>query len=131
MIGLDTNILVRYLAQDDPDQSKQATRYIEKHCTDETPCLINAIVLCELAWVLEQSYKLSREQIAGAIEHLLQIGQLEVSEPAIVWRALQDYRSSNVDFPDHLIGRVNQDMECDYTITFDKKAAKQPTFKLI
>jgi len=129
--GLDTNVLVRYIAQDDPVQAAQATQYIEMHCTADSPCIIGQIVLCELAWVLESNYNQSRDDIVSVIEHLLQVGQLELMEPEIVWRALNDYKNSNVDFPDHLLARINEASGCTETMTFDKKASKQPGFQLL
>ena len=131
MKALDTNVLVRYLVQDDPKQSAQATHFIEKHCTDESPCLIGHISLCELAWVLESNYQQGREEIAGVIEQLLQVGQLEIMDAQVVWRALNDYKQSNADFPDHLLARVNEHAGCKVTVTFDKKAAKHPGFELL
>ncbi|WP_275099693.1 PIN domain-containing protein [Sedimenticola hydrogenitrophicus] len=131
MRGLDTNVLVRYLVQDDPKQAAQASKFIETYCTDESPCFIGQIVLCELAWVLESNYQQDRQQIASIIEQLLQVGQLEVMGPEIVWRALNDYKNSNADFPDHLLARVNESQGCDTTVTFDKNAAKQPGFKIL
>ena len=131
MRGLDTNVLVRYLVQDNPKQAAQASQFIETHCTEETPCFIGQIVLCELAWVLESNYHQSREQIASVIEQLLQVGQLEVMEPEVVWRTLDDYKHSNADFPDHLLARVNEAEGCESTVTFDKKAAKQPAFEIL
>ena len=129
MKGLDTNVLVRYLVQDDVKQSALASSFVEIQCTEESPCYIGHIVLCELAWVLEASYGQERQKIANILEQLLQVGQLEVAMPETVWRALKDYRESNADFPDHLIARVNESVGCDYTFTFDRKASKQPGFK--
>jgi predicted nucleic-acid-binding protein len=129
--GLDTNVLVRYLVQDDPKQAAHASRFIETACTKDRPCYIGQIVLCELAWVLESNYQQSRAEIAAVIEKLLQIGQLEVSAPEVVWRALDDYKKSNVDFPDHLLARVNESVGCSSTVTFDKKASKQPAFEFL
>ena len=131
MKGLDTNVLVRYLVQDDPKQATLATRYIERHCTVDSPCFIGHIVLCELAWVLESNYQQSRTQIASIIEQLLQVGQLEVMDPDVTWRALSDYKNSNADFPDHLMARINEAQGCEKTLTFDKKASKQPGFQLL
>jgi predicted nucleic-acid-binding protein len=129
--GLDTNVLVRYLVQDEPRQAAQAAKFIESNCTDESPCFIGQIVLCELAWVLESNYNQDREQIAAIIEQLLQVGQLEVMDPEVVWRALTDYKNSNADFPDHLLARINESQGCDVTVTFDKRAAMQPSFQLL
>ena len=131
MVGIDTNVLVRYLVQDDKTQAKKATLFIEKNCTDESPCFIGQIVLAELAWVLEGSYNLSRDEIAHVIEQLLQTGQLEISDREAVWRSLNDYRQSNADFPDHLLARVNESQNCEFTITFDKKASNQSGFTLL
>lgn len=131
MKGLDTNVLVRYLAQDDPRQSAIATEYIETQCTADTPCFICHITLCELAWVLERLYHQDRAGISSVIEMLLQVGQLEVIEPQVVWRAVRDYKQSNADFPDHLIARLNELNGCETTLTFDKKAAKQAGFELL
>ncbi len=131
MKGLDTNVLVRYLVQDDPKQAAKASRFIETQCTEESPCYIGHIVLCELAWVLESNYQQTREGIAVIIEQLLQVGQLEVATPEVVWRALNDYRTSNADFPDHLLARVNESAGCNKTVTFDKKASKQPAFEML
>lgn len=131
MKGLDINVLVRYLINDDIIQSKQAISFIENNCTESTPCFVGHIVLCELAWVLENNYQQNREQIVFIIEQLLKAGELEVMKPDVVWSALNDYRLSNADFPDHLLARANQAKGCDVTVTFDKKAAKQPAFELI
>ena len=131
MKGLDINVLVRYLVQDDPKQSALATRYIERHCTADNPGFIGQIVLCELAWVLESNYHQSRTEIASIIEQLLQVAQLEVMDPDVAWRALSDYKDSNADFPDHLMARVNEAQGCETTLTFDNKASKHPALQLL
>ncbi len=131
MIGLDTNVLIRYLVQDDRKQATQATSFIERYCTDDNPGFIGQIVLCELAWVLESNYNQTREQITDVIEQLLQVAQLDVMEPDVVWRALNDYKHSNADFPDHLLARINQAGGCEVTVTFDKKAARFAPFQLL
>ena len=131
MKGLDTNVLVRYLVQDDPRQAAVASRFIETQCSVDSPCFIGQIVLCELAWVLESNYGQSRTEIATIIEQLLQVGQLDVMEPDVAWRALEDYKKSNADFPDHLMARINESQGCESTLTFDKKASKQPLFQIL
>ena len=57
--------------------------------------------------------------------------QLEVMDPDVVWRALNDYKNSNTDFPDHLMARINEAKGCEMTLTFDKKASRQPAFQLL
>ena len=131
MRGIDTNVLVRYLVQDDATQAKSATTFIEQHCTADDPGFIGHIVFCELAGVLESNYDQSRMEIATIIEGLLQVVQVQAQDPEIIWRALNDYKQSNVDFPDHLLARINESNGCDTTFTFDKKAAKQTGFELL
>ena len=129
MKGLDTNVIVRYLVQDDPKQAAQAAAFIVQYCTSKNPGFIGHITLCELAWVLESCYDQSRDEIAVVIEHLLQVEQLEVMQPHIVWQALSDYKQSNADFSDHLLARANEAQGCDVTVTFDKKAGNQAAFE--
>lgn len=131
MKALDTNVLIRYLVQDDAKQAAAANRFIENQCTEDSPCFIGQITLCEIAWVLESNYGQNRVAIAEIIEQLLQVGQLEVMGSSVVWKALRDYQNSNADFPDHLLARVNESVGCESTVTFDKKASKQPTFELL
>lgn len=131
MIGLDTNVLVRYLVKDDPTQSKIATSFIKDKCTIDSPCFIGQIVLCELVWVLESNYDQNREEISVILEKILSIGELEVLKSEVAWRALNDYKVSNTDFSDHLLARKNESVGCKTTVTFDKKASKQPAFKLL
>ena len=131
MIGLDTNVLVRYLVQDDPEQSSLASEFIESNCSEENTGFVCHIVLCELSWVLESNYGQSKEAIASVIEQLLQISQLQIMEPEAVWRALSDFKTSNADFSNHLIARANVVNGCKSTVTFDNKAGKQVCFQFL
>ncbi len=131
MKGIDTNVLARYLLQDDAKQSSHATRFIEKECTPSAPAFINAVVLCELVWVLETAYEYAREEIAPVLEKILRTRQFHIHEPNIIWQALHGYKNTSVGFADHYINHLNASHDCDYTITFDKKAARLAGFKLL
>lgn len=131
MKGLDTNVLVRYLVQDDPTQAGRANRYIERHCTGDSQCLINNIVLCELVWVLESAYGYKKEIVAEALEKLFTASGFEFEDKNIVWTALNDYRTRKVDLADCLIGRKNRAAGCDETVTFDKALKQLDGFKLL
>jgi predicted nucleic-acid-binding protein len=133
MKGLDTNVLVRFLvdAQGDPEQHEQAASYMQAQCTPGSPCYISIVALCELAWVLERSYKLGRTAIADEIESLLDVRQLIVADREVVRRALADYRHGNADFPDHLLAWLGHVEGCEATATFDRKAGRQPLFEYI
>ncbi len=131
MIGIDTNVLVRYLVQDDPMQAQAATQLIEGTCTKDTPGLLNHLVLCETIWVLEGCYKQPKSILVKTIEQILRVAQLRVDEPQVVWQALEDYRAHQADFADHLLGRINRIRDCATTMTFDRQASKSPVFTLL
>jgi predicted nucleic-acid-binding protein len=131
MIGIDTNVLVRYIIQDDPKQSKEATNFIEKKCSEDSSLFISAIILCELVWVLESAYGYQREAIAQVLEQILKTRQFRLDEPEILWQSLHGYRNEGADFSDNYIAHLNKQRDCEYTITFDKGASKLHHFKLL
>ena len=131
MIGLDTNVLVRYIVQDDAAQSKAATRLIESRCQPEEPGFVSMLVLTELSWVLDRAYGYGRNQVARVIEALLQTTELRVERPDIVRAALHEFDSGVADFADGLIAADNIASGCQTTFTFDKRASKLVAFTLI
>jgi predicted nucleic-acid-binding protein len=128
VIGLDTNVLVRYLVQDDARQANAAAKLIARHCSKEQPGRISLVVLCELVWVLSRAYRFSSPTIAGVIEKLLQTAELEIESADIAWAALRLYRSADAGFADAVIGLCNQQAGCQLTATFDAGAARLATF---
>ena len=128
MIGLDTNILVRYLVEDDAVQAAKAARLIETRCTEDAPGFVNRVVLCELVWVLESAYDYPRATIAATLENLLRTAELKVDAADAAWPALTAYRGGGVDFSDAFVGRLNRNAGCDGTATFDKGAARLDDF---
>lgn len=131
MIGLDTNVLVRYLVKDDKKQAERATSYIRKATADGEACFINSIVLCELAWVLESAYEYEKKEIAAVLEQILLTRQLEIEYKDIVRQAIHDYGQANGDLADHLLGRINQSEGCEHTATFDRALRNSPAFVLL
>ena len=122
MIGLDTNILVRYITQDEPAQSAAATRLIESRITAENPGFVALITLIELVWVLGSCYQQSRQELTAVLRLLISTRQLLVERPDIAHQAIQRYESGNGDFSDAVICIINAEYGCDKTLTFDKKA---------
>jgi len=131
MKGLDTNVLVRYVTQDDPAQAEKATKCITSACTADDPCQIDRVVLCELVWVLESGYEYSRDQIGDFMESLLHTRQFEFESRDAALAALRYYRRGKADFADALIGAANRSTGCETTFTFDRKAAGLETFTLL
>lgn len=130
MIGLDTNVLLRHVMQDDPAQSKKATSIIEG-LTAEDPGYISHVVLAELAWVLERSYKIPDATIASTIVGILHIGTFVVQDEDAVVLALRAMSDGRGTFADALISILSERAGCDRTLTFDKRAMGLPGFELI
>lgn len=128
MIGIDTNILVRYLTQDDTEQAKVAEQLFNEYATSPQSVFINNIVLCELVWVLERGYKYSKESITKVIKHILSTKEFIFENQELLWLALNQYSQKKLDFSDALIGEINKNFDCTNTFTFDKAAATANNF---
>jgi predicted nucleic-acid-binding protein len=131
MIGLDTNVLLRYFVKDDPFQSERATRYVATHCTRENPGFVDRVTLCEMVWVLSRGYKYPRSEVASIVGQLLATEELLLEDQQLVEAAVWRYRATNIEFPDALIAAVNRDRGCEATATFDRKAGKLDGFVLV
>jgi predicted nucleic-acid-binding protein len=131
MIGLDTNVLVRYLTHDDRPQYQKAAAFIEAATDRGDQLVVNTAVLCELEWVLRSAYDYSREEIARAIEQILATAQFEVERLDEARQALGDFRTAKADFSDALIGRVNRSLGAEQTVTFDRDLKALDTFRLL
>lgn len=130
MIGLDTNVLVRYIMQDDSKQSPKATRLIESLDADN-PGYIAVVSIVELYWVLTSSYELTGQQVAQALEAILRTKQFVVERADQVMRALRMFGEGKADFSDCLIERSAAGAGCSQTMTFDIKASKYADMALI
>lgn len=129
MIGIDTNILVRYITQDDQKQAALVNDFIEHIVQRNEKLYVNLMVVCELIWVLEECYRYKKNEIIDAIQVLCEVSTVELEDREVLLKALQDFQESSVDFFDGLIGRYNHMKKCDYTISFDKRASKLETFR--
>lgn len=123
MIGLDTNVLVRYIMQDDAKQSALATRLVES-LSAEAPGFVPLVSVVELAWVLFAAYELDRAQLVEAFEGLLRTKELVVDRAETVWKALRVFQGANADFADCLIERSSAAAGCERTMSFDRGAVK-------
>jgi predicted nucleic-acid-binding protein len=128
MIGLDTNVLVRLVVDDDPKQTKAARKFVASRCTDSNPGFVNRVSLCELVWVLESVYSYDRSAIGKIIAELLASSDIVVEDQPLAQAALATFRATNVGFADALIGAVNRARGCEATATFDRRSAKLDLF---
>ena len=123
MTGLDTNVLVRYIMQDDPSQSPRATRLIEALQPD-APGFVPVVALLELVWVLSGSYGLNRAQVATVLDTLLRSKELVLDRAELVSQALHRYSANGADFADALIERIATAAGCTATMSVDAGAVK-------
>ena len=131
MKALDTNVLIRYLVQDDPSQGRKAAAYIEGAAAADEEILISNIVLCETVWVLDSAYGYAKAEIQAALEKLLQSSTFQFETKDIVWAAFDEYRTVKADFADCLMGRLHQALGCEPTATFDTALRKLSTFQML
>jgi len=130
MIGLDTNVLVRYFTQDHPVQSLQAREILEQQLSEENPGFISIVATVELVLVLEHAYKFSVREVAGAVERILQADVLLVQNEQEVFTAMIALKEGRGAFADALIAALGGWANCSRTLTFDRKALRIPGFAL-
>ena len=130
MIGLDSNILLRAIANDDVKQSPKARTFLAG-LTDRSPGVINPVVLVELCWSLRIRYKRSRHEILATVENLLRSRAYRFTERRAINRAMVLCSALPLELPDALIGELNRKAGCETTVTFDKQARKSELFSAI
>jgi len=131
MIGLDTNILIRYLTQDDRAQSAKATQILEHRLTQNNPGFVSVVAMVETVWVLDRAYGLTAQEIATAIERLLQVEVLAIENEQEVFSAMVALKQGRGSFADALIAELGARAGCTRTLTFDQKAIRLPGFELV
>ena len=130
MIGLDTNILVRYLALDDQVQSAKATEILERRLTTKNPGFVSIVAMVETVWVLDRAYGLTAQEIAAAVERLLQVEVLTLENEQEVFTAMIALKQGRGSFADTLIAELGARAGCSRTLTFDQKAGRLSGFEL-
>jgi predicted nucleic-acid-binding protein len=123
MIGLDSNVLVRYLTQDDPAQSTRATRLIERQLSEKTPGFISLIVLVELGWVLNRLYRATGAELRQTVQDLLDTRQFVLEQRGAVIQAVKRLDAAS-DIADSLIMELARAAGCERVVTFDKSAGR-------
>jgi predicted nucleic-acid-binding protein len=128
VIALDTNVLVRFLVEDDRAQTRRARKLIQAAIREGEPCFVPEIVLCETVWVLDVSYRVSRADIAAVLRRLFAARQVKLEAPDLLARALAAFESGSGDFADYLIRERAKAAGCNEVATFDKKLLKDDMF---
>ncbi len=128
MYALDTNVLVRYIVQDDKEQAQKAGRAIER-LTSEERGFISCIVLCEVNWVLRTTYKIPKEERLKTLKRIISVASFEIDRMECCTRALKLYEKGQADFSDYLILEIAKHQGYDIVLTFDAKAQKDLGFQ--
>lgn len=128
MIALDTNVLVRFLVEDDPEQTRLANAMVRAAIDRDVPLFVSDIVLCELACVLDVAYAVERAEIAENIGLLLQARHLEFENRDRLRRVVDSYRDARGDFADYLIAEVAKAAGCSAVATFDRALLREHGF---
>ncbi|MCU0897356.1 MAG: type II toxin-antitoxin system VapC family toxin [Burkholderiales bacterium] len=128
MIGLDTNVLVRFLVQDDTRQFERAQRLIQREAERGEPVMISLLVLLETEWVLRGRYALSKEKIADTISGRLDAAEVRFESEPVVEQALYLWRDSAAEFADCLVGAHHRSLGCEATASCDARAMRLPYF---
>ncbi len=128
MIALDTNVLVRFLVEDDEAQSERARALLQQAVDTGVPCHVSDIVVCEVVWVLQSSYRVRKAEVTEILHRLIQTRSLSFSNPDRIDRALDAFRSGKGDFADYLIRERARAAGCEAVATFDQALLSEPGF---
>jgi predicted nucleic-acid-binding protein len=128
VIGLDTNVLVRFLVEDDAAQTERASNVLQQAIEQDSLCYVSDVVMCEIVWVLETRYKFKRAEIHQGLENFLRSRQLTFSSMHLLSRALDSYGSGRGDFSDYVIREHARHEGCEAVVTFDGDLLKESGF---
>ncbi len=128
MLGIDTNVLVRFLVRDDEAQFEKARRLIKREIGAGENVFVNLLVLLETEWVLRSRYFLRKTEIIEAISRLLDATEVQFEDEPAIEEALFIWKDGAAEFADCLIGAHNRRLRCRATATFDAKAVRLPGF---
>jgi len=131
MKGFDTNVLIRYLTQDDAAQARKVDRLVAAIVAEGERAFVNVIVLCEITWVLRSAYGFGKEALVRVLERMLATPRLNLEDRELVRRALEQFREGHGDFSDCLIGARNRAAGCSDTATFDRNLGKNEFFQVL
>jgi len=131
MIAIDTNVMVRYVVQDDPILASVASRIINNALARQDAIHLSVIVLCECFWVLKTRYHFPKPHLLRFLETLQGEAGFHVENRSVLRKALEDYRKGPGDFADHLIGHMAHAQGCSTTYTFDQGLKQSANFSLL
>lgn len=129
MIGLDTNVLIRWLVRDDPERSRKVEQFLSEHL--EEGFFISTVVILEVWWVCRSVYGFTGEEVTAAFAELLESAELTMEHENALRQAVEHYSGSAADLEDLLLAQIHVENGCRHTVTMDRKAARLPDMKLL
>lgn len=127
MIALDTNVLVRYIAQDDQVQATQVNVLMDL-LSASVPALISTIVMCELCWVLKSAYRAPKSRLVEVLEAVLEVPVFRFENLKLCAGALEKFRTGGADYSDYIISESSENVSCSAVVSFDKSAKSSAGF---
>jgi predicted nucleic-acid-binding protein len=131
VIGIDTNVLVRYLTQDDAAQARKVDVFLAEAIEEGSRLYVDDIVLCEMVWVLRGAYRLGKPAIVNVLDKVISTALFAFDDRESLRGAITDYRHGSGDFADYMIGRRNARADCEHTVTFDRALRGEASFVLL
>jgi predicted nucleic-acid-binding protein len=131
MRAIDTNVLVRYVVNDDPKQAAVVDRFFEQCQTSQEPVFIPVLVLCELVWVLDRLFGQTKRQLIETLERLLAVSFFRFDQESAIRQSLEHYRLGKATFPDYLIGEISRQAGCRDTVSFDRDLRGASGFSIL
>jgi predicted nucleic-acid-binding protein len=129
--GFDTNVLVRYLTQDDLAQARKANAVVDGAVGSGERLHLDVVVLCELVWVLRGAYEFGKQTVIEALAKILDAAQFSVEDRDLLRDALEAYRGGQGDFADYVLGLRNRKAGCGSTVTFDRALKRNELFSML
>ena len=128
MIALDTNVLVRFLVEDDKAQSAKAAKLVERAAARDETLFVSDVVICETVWVLLSAYEVSRAEVGDILGQLFRATHLSLRDVDGLMRALEAFVAGKGDYADYVIKQHARAAGCDNVVTFDRALLKEAGF---
>jgi len=122
---IDTNLLVRFLTEDDPEKAKAVETLLGKAGKGEIKILIPSVIIAELVWVLKSFYEMEAAEISELVGAVLNTPGLHTQDKSILREALKTFERKGIDFVDAWILEFARERNIKTIYTFDKKHFKE------
>jgi predicted nucleic acid-binding protein len=124
---VDTNVLIRHLTGDPPDQALRATRFL----AESELLLLTDLIVAEVVYVLDSVYQASRPEIAGALRSILAFERIRSVDAELLHRAVEVYEFDRLDFPEAYLVAAAERSGVGTIASFDRSIDRVKTVQRI